>query len=162
LEGWTAEEMMTGLRAADDLLSRQEQDHLFAAAAPEELPSGRPALRLARPESQQVPWLSFAGHRLRWVCAALLLPLLLLLTPRVRQVIDDWLTPPPVRLAVVPFQGEREVRPLASGVLQDVSNRLADSGGKLLVIPVTDIERENVRTLEQVKSMFNATHVLRG
>jgi len=96
------------------------------------------------------------------VWAALLLPLLLLLIPRVRHAIDEWLAPPPVRLAVLPFEADGEVRSLASGVLQDVSDRLASSGGKLLVIPLTDTERENVRTLEQAKSVFNATHVLQG
>jgi tetratricopeptide (TPR) repeat protein len=85
-----------------------------------------------------------------------------LLIPRVRHSIDEWLTPPAVRLAVLPFEADREVKSLASGVIQDVSNRLAHAGGKLLVIPVSDTERENVRTLEQGKSMFNATHVLRG
>jgi len=105
---------------------------------------------------------SIAGRRPRLVWAALLLPLLLLLIPRVRYAIDEWLTPPPVRLAVLPFEADREVKSLASGVIQDVSNRLAHAGGKLLVIPVSDTERENVRTLEQGKSMFNATHVLRG
>ena len=105
---------------------------------------------------------SILGHRPRLVWAALLLPLLLLLIPRVRHSIDEWLTPPAVRLAVLPFEADREVRSLASGVIQDVSNRLAHAGGKLLVIPVTDTERENVRTLEQGRSMFNATHVLRG
>jgi eukaryotic-like serine/threonine-protein kinase len=105
---------------------------------------------------------SIAGRRPRWVWAALLLPFLLLLIPQVRQAIGEWFTSPPVRLAVLPFEAEPEMRPLASGLLQDVSNRLTHSGGKLLVIPVTDTERENVRTVEQGKSMFNATHVLRG
>ena len=103
---------------------------------------------------------SIAGPRRRWVWAAILLPLLALLIPDVRQA-AGW-TPPAVRLAVLPFEAEDETTSLASGLLTDVSDRLASSGGKLLVIPLADTARDNVRTPEQAKSLFNATHVLRG
>jgi hypothetical protein len=61
LEGWTAEEMMTSLRAPDELLSPQEQERLFAAAAPAGSPSGRPALRLAHLERRRPPWLAWGA-----------------------------------------------------------------------------------------------------
>src|SRR6266851_5104929 len=105
---------------------------------------------------------SIAGPRHRWAWAAILLPLLALLIPQVRQAIDEWWTPPKVRLAVVPFEAEAETMSLASGLLTDVSDRLASSGSKLLVIPLADTARDNVRTPERAKSLFNATHVLRG
>ena len=102
---------------------------------------------------------SIAGPRHRWAWAMLLIPLLALI-PYVRQC-AGW-TPPAVRLAVLPFEAEDETTTLASGLLTDVSDRLASSGGKLLVIPLADTARDNVRTPEQAKSLFNATHVLRG
>ena len=105
---------------------------------------------------------SMAGRRHRWAWAALLFPLLLVLSPQVRQSIDGWLTPPLVRLAVLPFETNPETTALVSGLVQEISDRLGSSGGNLLVIPLADTERNDVRTLEQAKSLFNATHVLRG
>ncbi len=104
---------------------------------------------------------SVDGRRRRWAWAALLLPFLLLLPP-VRHAVEAWFAPPPIRLAVLPFEADTETMPLAAGVLYDASDRLASLRGNFLLIPLSDTERNNVRTLEQAKSVLNATHVLRG
>jgi serine/threonine protein kinase len=104
---------------------------------------------------------SIAGRR-RWAWVTLLVPLLPLLIPQVRQAMAAWWAPPAVRLAVLSFEAEAEIGSLASGLIHDVSDRLASSGGKLLVIPLADTERDNVRSPERAKSLFNATHVLSG
>ena len=58
LERWTTEEMLTELHASDNLLSRGEQERLFAAAAPGR-PSGGAALRVVRPEVRRRPRLAW-------------------------------------------------------------------------------------------------------
>ena len=103
---------------------------------------------------------SLDGHRWRWAWAAALLFLLLL--PPVQHKVEAWFAPPPVRLAVLAFEADAETTSLANGLLHDTSDRLASLGGNFLLIPLTETDRNNVRTLEQAKSVSNATHVLRG
>jgi len=99
------------------------------------------------------------ANRWRWAWAALLLPFLFLLPP-VQHKVEAWFAPPPVRLAVLPFEADAETTTLASGLLHDVSDRLASLGSNnFLLIPLTETGANNVRTLEQAS---NATHVLLG
>ena len=101
------------------------------------------------------------GHRWRWAWAALLLPFPFLLPP-VQHKVEAWLVPPPVRLAVLPFEADAETTSLASGMLHDISDVLASSHKNFLLIPSIDTEVYNIRTLELAKSAANATHVLSG
>jgi serine/threonine protein kinase/Flp pilus assembly protein TadD len=105
---------------------------------------------------------SLDANRGRWAWAALLLPFLFLLPP-VQHKVEAWFAPPPVRLAVLPFEADAETTSRASGLLHDVSDRLASLGANnFLLIPLTDTSRNNVRTLEQAKTVSNATHALLG
>src|SRR5262249_27254896 len=100
-------------------------------------------------------------HRGRWAWAALLLPFLYLLPP-VQHKVEAWFAPRPVRLAVLPFEVDAETTSLASGMLHDVSDVLSSSHKNFLLIPLTETERNNIRTLELAKFVANATHVLSG
>jgi hypothetical protein len=77
LEGWSTEEILASLLAPDDLLSRQEQEHLLAAGAPAEpRPSATarpPALRLVHVKAWRLP-------RFAWGAAAAALVLVGLVT----------------------------------------------------------------------------------
>jgi non-specific serine/threonine protein kinase len=101
------------------------------------------------------------GHRWRWAWATLLLPFLFLLPP-VQRKLQAWFVPPPVRLAVLPFEADAETTPLAFGMLHDISDVLASSHKKFLLIPFAETNGMYIGTLERAKSAANATHVLSG
>jgi hypothetical protein len=116
LEGWTAEEMMTSLCAPDDLLSLQEQERVFAAAAPAGQPSGRPALRIAHLESRRLPWLAWGGA----AAALALVVLVTVVRPGSRDEHDGLKGAPTPTVTLIPLVGARAptphvVRALAAG-----------------------------------------------
>jgi hypothetical protein len=115
LERWTTEEMMTELHASDDLLSRGEQERVFAVASAE-APSGGAALRIVRPERQRRP-------RLAWGMGATAIALVVLVTvtrPEYRDPTEGLKGAQRPTVVLVPFVGARTptphvIRALASG-----------------------------------------------
>jgi len=106
LQGWTTEEMLSHLHSADHLLSRGEQERLFAAAAPAGRASG-PALSLAPVPRRWFPSLA-------WVPAAAVLAVVgVLLLPRSghrpsEQTLKGAPTP---SVALFPLAGARTPKP---------------------------------------------------
>jgi hypothetical protein len=115
LERWTTEEMLTELHASDNLLSRGEQERVFAVASAGG-PSGGAALRVVRPERQRRP-------RLAWGIGAAALALVVLVTvtrPDHQDPAEGLKGAQRPTVALVPFVGARTptphvIRALASG-----------------------------------------------
>lgn len=99
---------------------------------------------------------------------ALLAVMLALLTlqPSIRQWLADHLWPPAsnVRLAVLPVTGADDATNVMSGVLQDVSGRVAkmrSARRTITVLSPLDLSDSGVTTTNQAKSVLHATHALR-
>ena len=115
LERWTTEEMLTELHASDTLLSRGEQERVFAVASAGG-PSGGAALRVVRPERQRrsrLPW----GMGAAAIAAAVLV---MVTRPDPRDLTQGLKGAPTPTVALVPFVGARTptphvIRALASG-----------------------------------------------
>ena len=71
-----------------------------------------------------------------------------------------------VRLAILPFESDRDAAPAAQGLLRDTAGELARLKGgprtKLTVIPLSDILRRRVDTIQKARSLLGATHALHG
>jgi eukaryotic-like serine/threonine-protein kinase len=69
---------------------------------------------------------------------------------------------PSVRLALLPFESDGDSRMLASGVMQDVSNRLtrARRTGGLLIIPSNEAAQNKVGDPKMALAVLGATHSL--
>lgn len=71
----------------------------------------------------------------------------------------------PVRLAVLDLASDPDSTVIARGVMVDFSERLkrlGDGRNRLVVIPVADSARDNVRTPEQAAALLGATHAVTG
>jgi serine/threonine protein kinase len=71
-----------------------------------------------------------------------------------------------VRLAMLPFESDPQTASVARDLLKNTSDQLARLKGsahtKLTLIPRDKIAADHVDTTEKAKSLFGATHVLRG
>ena len=116
LEGCSAEEIITSLASPDELLSRQEQERVFAAVAPTGLPSSRPTLRLAHLERRRLPWHAWGGAAAALALAALVT----VLQPWSRDKYDGLKGAATPTVTLIPLVGARAptphvVRALAAG-----------------------------------------------
>ena len=85
------------------------------------------------------------------------------LSRSLRQWITNMIWPPNVRLAVLPYEGPKELADIGNGALQDVSRRLSNlrSGSRsVVVISPTDAKDLGVDTPEQAEKTLHATHAL--
>ena len=99
------------------------------------------------------------------VAAAVILVLAAVVTfvRPVRQKIVNLIWPPNVRLAVLPYEGPKELAAVGSGALQDVYRRLGNlrSGSRsVVVISPADEKDLGVATPEQAQKTLHATHAL--
>jgi len=101
LERWTAEEML----APDDLLSRAEQERLFASAAPQTVPAERPVLKVMHLERRR--------FRLAWGAAAAVVAagLVMMFRPAQRNARDDLKGVAAPAAALIPLVGARTPMP---------------------------------------------------
>jgi serine/threonine protein kinase/tetratricopeptide (TPR) repeat protein len=80
-----------------------------------------------------------------------------------RQGVMDFIWPPNVRLAVLPYDGPKDLAAVAGGALQDVSRRLSDwSSGSRSVVSISpgDAKDLGVQTPEEAQTRLHATHAL--
>lgn len=66
----------------------------------------------------------------------------------------------PIRLAVLPFVVDGNPLATADGIAYDVANRLSGLRKNLAVISPREAARNQVRTVQDAKSLLNPTHVL--
>src|SRR5215470_671065 len=167
-------EMVTGKPPYEDSADRSTT----APLAPSTLTAGltpqwdRMILQCLKPTPDERPAdasLVLAGlkkkpvRKLPWVVLALI-TLSTLALPPVHNGLREMIWPPPnVRLAVLPLEGTSDATGAEGGVLQDVSDRIAQlhSGRRtVVVIPPSEVSSSQVRTPEQAKDVLHATHAL--
>jgi hypothetical protein len=129
LESWTAEEMIDSSTAPDSLLSRQEQDRLFAVAASGGSPSRRSTVRLVPPRRRRFPALAWGVA----AAAVALVALVMVVRPDSRDPNEGLKGGPAPVATLVPLVGARTptphvVRALAPG------GKLA--GGEVLLLRI--------------------------
>ncbi len=140
---------------ADDL------DHRLDAAilrCLDPLPAARPR------EAAEVlaSLVSRPSRKLRLV-AAMSIVVLGLITVAMRDKLSAWLEPPAnVRLAILPISGEKDIDAAVRGALLDVAKRLTQRTRPptVVVIPASRSLANAVRTPEQARRVFDATHAL--
>jgi serine/threonine protein kinase/tetratricopeptide (TPR) repeat protein len=110
-------------------------------------------------DSAEQVWHALEGRRLvaKWVMAAML-ALIVALLVTLWQLREK--PGPPIRLAVLPFSIQGEPVPSADGIAYDVANRLSGLRRNFTVISPREATRYQVRTVQDAKSVLNATHVL--
>lgn len=117
----------------------------------------------ARPEdrfaSVQAVWGALDRRRplARWMIAALVTVIMVLLIGLWRSR-DKPGTP--IRLAVLPFVVDGQPLASADGIAYDVANRLSGLRKNFAVISPREAARNQVRTVQDAKSLLNPTHIL--
>jgi hypothetical protein len=129
LEGWTAEEMLQRLYSPDDLLSRGEQERLFATAASAGERSSAPAVRLAPVVRRPIVRLAWAPATI----ALALVGLLLVVRPGHRGGEEGLKGPLTPSVALIPLAGARTPTPHVVRALPP-DGRLAP--GELLLLRI--------------------------
>jgi tetratricopeptide (TPR) repeat protein/TolB-like protein len=103
-------------------------------------------------------------HSRRWFLAAAAAAVLAIVTGVVTY--RSTIPRESVRLAILPFESDRDAAPVAEGLLRDTAGKLARLKGgprtKLTVIPLSDILRKRVDTIQKARAMLGATHALHG
>ncbi len=82
----------------------------------------------------------------------------------VRHWVQNLLWPPNVRLAILPYDGPKELAAVGSGALQDVAERVQQlpSGRRTLaVLPPSRLSEMQVHTPQQARDVLHATHALK-
>jgi tetratricopeptide (TPR) repeat protein len=102
-----------------------------------------------------------------FVAAALLMALLAAVVwfvPSVRKAVHDSIWPPHVRLAVLPYEGPKELAGVADGALQETAERIRNlpSGRRTVaVIPPSRVSYMHAETPQQARDVLHATHLLK-
>jgi tetratricopeptide (TPR) repeat protein len=94
------------------------------------------------------------------------------LIPPLRQWVTDFIWPPNIRLAVLPFDGPKELSVIAGGALQELAERVQQLPSErrwplnklsrsVVVIPPSRIASAHAETPQKARDVLNATHALR-
>ena len=94
----------------------------------------------------------------------LLLAAVVGLVQPVRLWVENLIWPPNVRLAVLPYDGPKDLGAVVGGALQDVAERVKQlrSGRRTVaVLPASQLSEIQVRTPPQAREVLHATHALK-
>lgn len=82
----------------------------------------------------------------------------------VRQWVETLIWPPNVRLAVLPYDGPKDLDAVMGGALQDVADRVKQLGSgrrTIAVLPGSQLSQMQVHTPAQAQTVLHATHALK-
>lgn len=86
------------------------------------------------------------------------------MVPSLRQWVTDIIWPPNVRLAVLPYEGPKELAAVGSGALQEAAERiqqLPSSRRTVAVISPSRLAQAHADTPERARDVLHATHALK-